>query len=329
MELILNATTDVIIVVDVNLLVLYMNDIAKQILNLDKEASYRNIHLFNDLIVSVLDPVPRNLSEFEAFLKMRVVKKGIITKLKNGTQLSISTIPLVGNMTVKGILITAQDITNFIEMKQELDMAFALTLPNSKIEHKLRSIVEYQDTYDIQSKKITITGVIKNGGYLHVVNCLKLFSVLHGQNITKIIGVDKDKLVQAFIYHDLGKSQPVLSIGDVVDPKEAFEDSRLHAFRSAEIAQNFYNLDDDVVEIIRYHHHSGDSLPDTLPWRLLPMLRVFQLIDGLSAAITRGGVQVEFSVLDCVVQVTEVNHRPKYNGTWQIDLYTGQRKGIN
>jgi hypothetical protein len=117
-------------------------------------------------------------------------------------------------------------------------MAFALTLPNSKVEYKLRSLVEYQDVYDTTTKKIKITG------------------------------------------------------------------------------------------IIRYHYHSEADLPESFPCRLLPMFRLFQLIDGLSAAITRGGVSADFIVRDTVIEVTERNLRPQYNGTWLIDLYTGDRKRV-
>jgi putative nucleotidyltransferase with HDIG domain len=172
---------------------------------------------------------------------------------------------------------------------------------------------------------ITITGIIPDGGYRHVVNCLKILASLHEQGITKLIGIDKDLLVKGLIFHDLGKSQPDLKIGDVVNPKEVFEDGKLHAYRGADIAKHFYGLDDDIVEIIRYHHHSEKELPESFTWRLRPMFRLFQLIDGLSAAITRGSVKLEFCVRDSVITVTEKNHRPQYNGTWQIDLYTGKR----
>jgi hypothetical protein len=151
---------------------------------------------------------------------------------------------------------------------------------------------------------------------------------LHTQGATKLIGIDKDLLVQALIFHDLGKSQPVLQIGDVVDPIEAFEDSKLHAQRSAEIAKIFYQLSDDVVELIRYHHHSEKELPESFGWHLRPMFRLFHLIDGLSAAITRGAVKADLEVRDSVITVKEENQRPQFNGTWQIDLYTGDRRKI-
>jgi hypothetical protein len=114
-----------------------------------------------------------------------------------------------------------------------------------------------------------------------------------------------------------------------VDPTKVFEDSRLHAYRSAEIAKNYYDQDEDIVEIIRYHHHREEDLPETFPWRLLPLLRLFKMIDGLSAAITRGGVKADFQLWDFVVQVSEVNDRPQYNGFWEIDLYTGRKIRLN
>jgi uncharacterized Zn ribbon protein len=306
LDMVLTSTQDAIIIVDDQLHVNYMNDSAKRILNIE-EHEYKERHFYNDL----------NLFEIANGHLVPIIQE----LMDEGTS-------QIEDGIKKGTLITGQDITSFVEMEQELDMAFALTLPNSKVEYKLKSLVEYKDKYDPLTNTITITGIIEDGGYRHVVNCLKLFSTLHGQGITKIIGIDKDKLVQAFIFHDLGKSQPRLSIGDVVDPKNAFEDGKLHAFRSAEIAKNFYHQDDVVVEMTRYHHHHEKELPDTFPWRLLPLFRLFQLIDGLSAAITRGGVMVKFSVNDCVIQVTEENHRPQYNGTWEIDLYTGERRRI-
>jgi PAS domain S-box-containing protein len=326
LDMVLTSTQDAIIIVDDQLHVNYMNDSAKRILNIE-EHEYKERHFYNDLNLfeianGHLVPILQELMD------EGISQKGIVRRTRNGKMLNITAVPVIEDGIKKGILITGQDITSFVEMEQELDMAFALTLPNSKVEYKLKSLVEYKDKYDPHTKNITITGIIEDGGYRHVVNCLKLFSTLHGQGITKIIGIDKDKLVQAFIFHDLGKSQPRLSIGDVVDPKNAFEDGKLHAFRSAEIAKNFYHQDDVVVEISRYHHHHEKELPDTFPWRLLPLFRLFQLIDGLSAAITRGGVMVKFSVNDCVIQVTEENHRPQYNGTWEIDLYTGERRRI-
>ncbi len=319
-------TEEAIILVDVNFCVQYMNNTAKRMLDVENE-DYENKHFYNDLeLVRVAQG--RSMSIIEEVLQTGKAIRHVFRQTKNDRHVSMNVIPLFEDGEQKAILVTALDVTDYMEMEKELDLAFALTLPNSKIEYKLKSTVEYQDIYDRDSGQITITGIIEDGGYRHVVNCLKIFSILSARGVTKVIGINKDELVQAFIFHDIGKSQPILHVGDVVNPKEAFEDGRLHAYRGAEIAKAFYHQSDIVVDIIQYHHHSEHELPESFSWRLLPMFRLFQLVDGLSAAITRGGVKVEFSVFDCKVQVTETNHRPQYNGTWQIDLYTGERKRL-
>ncbi|BCJ87054.1 HD domain-containing protein [Effusibacillus dendaii] len=318
---ILSSMEELLILVDYNLCVEYMNEAAERILNVQGVA-YKGKHIFNDLR---LWDIPTENSKVQEVLVTGVAQIGVVRTITDGKQILLNITPLIDNGKLTDILITGQDITETMEMQQELDMAFALTLPNSKVEYKLKSTVEYQDTYDPQTKKITITGIIHDGGYRHVVNCLKILASLHEQGITKLIGIDKDLLVQALIFHDLGKSQPVLKIGDVVDPREVFEDGKLHAFRGAEIAKHYYGLNDDIVEIIRYHHHSENELTESFSWRLSPMFRLFQLIDGLSAAMTRGSVKPGLSVRDSVITVTENNNRPQYNGTWQIDLYTGKR----
>ncbi|MCP3764757.1 hypothetical protein NLX67_20715 [Domibacillus sp. A3M-37] len=107
----------------------------------------------------------------------------------------MNAIPLVEEEIEKGILITGKDITDIMMMQNELDMAFALTLPNSKVEYKLKNTVEYMDTYDPDSKMITITGIIPDGGYRHIVNCLRLLSNLYQKGVAELIGIDKDQLV--------------------------------------------------------------------------------------------------------------------------------------
>jgi len=174
-------------------------------------------------------------------------------------------------------LITGEDVTALFAIEQELDMAFALTLPNSKVKYRLKSIPEYRDVYDPNTKLITVKGIVEDGGYRHVVNCLKLFSQLAEKGITQLIGIDKDALVQVFIFHDLGKSQPELQVADIVDPKIAFENGKLHAERSADMAKHHYQQRADIVNIIRYHHHEEKELPDTFPRHLLPMFRYFKL----------------------------------------------------
>jgi len=323
LDCILNSMGESIVLLDGKLCVCYMNSSAEKLFDLEG-IDYEGKHFFEDLKAWDI-PAGSIKSMPQEVFETGISHNGVIRNTKTGKKLSVNLTPLVDNGKKHGVLLSIQDVTEIMEKEQEIDLAFALTLPNSKVEYKLKSTVEYQDHYDPKTKMITITGIIQNGLYRHVINCLRLLSNLYIQGVTQIIGIDKDQLVQAFIFHDLGKSQPVLSIGDVVDPKQVFEDGKLHAFRGAEIAKNFYNQHDDVVEIIRYHHHKENELPKTFPWRLLPMLRLFQLVDGLSAAITRGGVDVNFTVQECLITVKEINHRPQYNGTWQIDLYTGKK----
>jgi PAS domain S-box-containing protein len=315
---------EALVLVDHNLRARFLNDSAVRMFNL-QGASYEGRHIFEDL---KLWEIPQRKSKVQEVLDTGIAQRGIIRKTPDDKTISINIVPLLNHGNRTGVLITGTDITDTIEMQHELDMAFALTLPNSKVEYKLKSTVEYRDVFDPESRMIRITGVIPDGGYRHVVNCLKIFANLHELEITKLIGIDKDQLVKALIFHDLGKVQPLLKIGDVVDPKEVFEDGKLHAQRGADISKHFYNLPDDVVEIIRYHHHGEDELPDSFTWKLRPTFRLFQLIDGLSAAITRGGVKVDFTVKDSVITVKEDNHRPHYNGTLQVDLYTGKRTRI-
>ncbi|WP_181833074.1 HD domain-containing protein [Bacillus taeanensis] len=324
---ILNSIDEALIVVDHELNVKYVNPTAEMFLKLEG-LTYKDKNFYSDL--NLLEKNTSNKKTvLEEVMETGRAKKGIIRKTKNNKQLSINVYPLIEEGVKKGVLITAQDVTDLLAMQDELDRAFALTLPNSKVENKLKNTVEYKDRYDAETGMITITEIISDGGYRHVVNCLRLLSNLYQQGITKIIGIEKDQLVQAFIFHDLGKSQPILAVGDVVDPKEVFEDGKLHAYRGAEIAKSFYHLDDDIVQIIHFHHHGERELPETFPWRLRPMFRLFQLIDGLSAAMTRGEVEVHFTVQDCVITVTEINQRPQYNGTWKVDLFTGQRIKIS
>jgi hypothetical protein len=318
---IVDSMDEALVVVDDDLCVRFLNESAVRILNL-KGVDYAGRHIFEDL---KLWKVPEGKSKVREVLDTGIAQRGIIRKAKDDRTISINIIPLMNQGKRTGALITGTDITDTIEIQHELDMAFALTLPNSKVEYKLKSTVEYQDAYDPDTRLITITGIIPDGGYRHVVNCLKILANLHELGITQLIGIDKDQLVKALIFHDLGKVQPLLKIGDVVDPKEVFENGKLHAYRGADISKHFYNLPDDVVEIIRYHHHGENELSESFTWKLRPMFRLFQLIDGLSAAITRGGVKVQFAVKDSVITVTEENHRPHYNGTWRVDLYTGKR----
>lgn len=323
LEYILSSMDETLILIDQELKIQYINPSGERLFGLE-EVEYEGKHIYNEAKFVQL-PIDYNNKVLEEVLKTGEARKNVLRKTFTNRILSMNAVPLVEEGVKKGVLVTGKDVTDIVDIQNEIDMAFALTLPNTRVEYKLKNTVEYNDIYDPETKMITITGIILDGGYRHVVNCLKLLSNLYQQGIAKIIGIDKDQLVQAFIFHDLGKSQPILSIGDVVDPKKVFEDSKLHACRGAEIAKQFYSVHQDIVDIIYYHHHGEHELPDTFPWRLRPMHRLFQVVDGLSASITRGGGKVDFTVHDCTLTITEINHRPQYNGTWQIDLFTGKR----
>lgn len=321
---IVDAMSEILVILDSQLRITFLNESAKKILQLSDDL-YMGKHFFRDLNVwSRYRDL--NRTKVHEVLETGNAIKGITRSTQEGRLLSINIVPIRISESLCGVLITAEDVTHLMAMEQELDMAFALTLPNSKVEYRLKSIPEYRDRYDPVTKQITVRGIVEDGGYRHVVNCLKLFSQLTVKGVTRLIGIDKDELVQAFVYHDLGKSQPVLQIGDMVDPKVAFEDGKLHADRSADMARYNYGQSEDVSDIIRYHHHGEKELPSSFPRRLLPMLRLFQIVDGTSAAITRGGVDVQFDVHDCTVEIREVNHRPEYNGTRLVNLYTGHRQ---
>ncbi|MCY0876032.1 MAG: PAS domain-containing protein [Firmicutes bacterium] len=319
-----DAMSEILVLLDDQLRVTFVNDSAKQILGLS-DISYQGKDFFSELDVWK-HYADRKRTKVHDVLESGVPIKGITRATQDGRILAINIVPVRISNATDGVLITGEDVTHLMAMEQELDLAFALTLPNSKVEYRLKSIPEYRDRFDPKTKQITITGIVKDGGYRHVVNCLKLFSQLTAQGVTRLIGIEKDDLVQAFVYHDLGKSQPDLHVGDVVDPKVVFEEGKLHADRSADMAQFNYGQKQDVVDVIRYHHHGEQELPSTFARRLLPMLRLFQIVDGTSAAMTRGGVDVSFAVHDCTVTIREVNHRPIYNGTRLVNLYTGERQ---
>ncbi|HHW02155.1 MAG TPA: HD domain-containing protein [Thermoanaerobacterales bacterium] len=209
---------------------------------------------------------------------------------------------------------------------QELEKALANLFADPMIAAKLKSTVEYQDEYDPATGKIKITGVIEEGVYRHVVNILRLLTELWEQGLMELAGMHQDTLVKTAIFHDLGKVQPRLEVGEIVDPKEAFESGKFHAFRSALLARRVYHLGENLVYLIRYHHHREDELPADFPRSLLPMHRLFRLLDGLSAGISRRGSRVNLTVRGTVVQVREESAHPTYNRCLELDLYSGNAK---
>jgi hypothetical protein len=207
---------------------------------------------------------------------------------------------------------------------QEAEEAFALMLPNSRVELKLRTSPEYRDEIDPDSGLVRVVEVIPDGTYRHVINALKIASDLKKVGALDRLGVDKDTIVQTMIYHDLGKQQPRLAVGDLIDPREVFEPSHLHAERSAAFAAGTYVRDENVLTLIRHHHHREEELPDTFPARLLPMLRIVRLIDGLSAAVTRNRARLTVGMEGNEIVVHEDNPRPQYCGTHRLEPFSGR-----
>ncbi|NPV27369.1 MAG: HD domain-containing protein [Firmicutes bacterium] len=179
------------------------------------------------------------------------------------------------------------------------------------------------DEYDAASEKIRITGVISQGVYRHVINILKLLADTFQQGLMELPGLEKEVLVNAAIFHDLGKVQPDLKVGDLVRPEEVFEPGYLHAARGAALARGIYNLNPNTVVLIEYHHHAEEGLPGDFPAYLLPMYRFFRLIDGLSAGITRRKAEVKLRVDGSKIHVVENSPMPRYNRSFVLDLYSG------
>lgn len=260
----------------------------------------------------------------------------VMTPLADGRVFSVNYVPMIQDGEVRGIIETFHDVTEqehlraqLVNSRDELDRAFALTLPNSRVEHKLKHTPEYRDKYDPETGLITVTEVIEDGNYKHVVNALKVLADLNSKGIMSLLGISKDILVQSIIFHDLGKSQPQLEVGQTVDPKKVFEYSPAHAARSADIAAHFYHKDQDVIWLVRYHHHTEDELPLDFPRHLMPMLRLLQLVDGLSAALTRRNATIKLDVEGTRVTVHERNGHPDFNRSRVVDLFTGESAVIN
>ncbi|MGB9661744.1 MAG: HD domain-containing protein [Moorellaceae bacterium] len=230
----------------------------------------------------------------------------------------------------KGFLVAFIDVTSEYQLmervrqaQEEAELALATMLPDQRIERRLKDIIEYQDEYDEASGKIKITGIIKDGVYRHVINILRLIAEATRQGLMELPGIDKNTLVTAAVFHDLAKVQPVLSIGDEVDPREVFEPGYLHAFRGAAMARGIYQLSEEICRIIQYHHTSEGELPPEFPVHLLPMYRFFRLVDGLSAGITRRYSQVTLKLCGTTLCVKEQSNFLPYNRYLELDLYAG------
>jgi PAS domain S-box-containing protein len=266
----------------------------------------------------------------------RVLKTGealydVEQHLKDGRIWKVNFVPLIEHSEVVGVVQTFRDITRdkviedqLSRTRDELDEAFALTLPNSRVERKLKSTPEYRDNYDPVTGTITVTEVISDGSYRHVVNALKVLADLNRKGVMHLLGMEKDILVDSVIFHDLGKAQPELEVSECVDPREAFESGMLHAERSADLAANYYGKNPNVVTLIRHHHHPEEMLKD-FPRHLLPMFRLLKLADGLSASLTRRGGKIALEVRDHSVFIQEQNNHPEHCHVYSVNLLTGQQ----
>lgn len=223
---------------------------------------------------------------------------------------------------------TAQDLVN--HQNRELEVAFGLTLPNSKVETKLKTSPEYQDIYDPKTDRATVTGVLSDGTYWHVINGLRIMGELKVLGVFQLVGIDKDTMVQAFIFHDIGKAQPHLELGETFVPKDTFEPGYLHAARSADWASKDYHVAPDVEWLVRYHHTAEGQLPPSFPKALLPMLRLFQLVDGLSAGMTRRQATIApLRLYGSTLEIQETNIDARYHRHYTLSIYTGEEQDLS
>ncbi|PSR23690.1 MAG: hypothetical protein C7B45_02595 [Sulfobacillus acidophilus] len=256
--------------------------------------------------------------------------------IQNGRHIRFSFGTMRERDTLVAIVITFVDVTELRNAEQkaedtarEAEMAFALALPNSKVEMKLKSSPEYQDLYDPVTGQATVTAIIPDGTYWHVVNGLRIMAELKEIGVFQLVGLDKDTMVQAFIFHDIGKDQPRLALRQSFVPAETFEPGPLHAARSADWAAKDYHLSADVQWIIRYHHTPESDLPNDFPKALKPMWRLLRLIDGLSAGITRRQAKIAPITRDgTILTIREDNDDLRYRRAYTISIYTGEEHSL-
>ena len=233
---------------------------------------------------------------------------------------------------VAAVIITFMDITDVVTAEtrarqawQEVESAFALSLPNTKVEAKLKTSPEYEDLYDPVTGVATVTAVIPDGTYWHVVNGLRLMAELHGIGVFELMSIDKDTLVQAFIFHDIGKQQPTLQLGQPFVPHETFEPGWMHAARSADWAVRYYGVSSDAAWLIRHHHTPRAEIPADFPPTLLPMWHLLKLVDGLSAGLTRRAAHRDpFTLQGSRLTVGERNRDARYHRRYMLSIYTGE-----
>lgn len=190
----------------------------------------------------------------------------------------------------------------------------------------LRDSPEFMDYYDQQTGMILITEVIEKGTFDHIINCLDIIYKLKQLNIFKKFDILEKKLIETTLFHDISKNQPVLSVGQKVFANEVFEDGTIHAEKSAKKAFEKYNISTDTYYTILYHHHEEKELPlnkHTANENWLITYRLFRIIDGLSAALTRSKASIHIGFDSYGIFIDESTSNINYNGTWYHNLYTG------
>lgn len=252
-------------------------------------------------------------------------------KLLSGSTFMLNYLPVVKDGSLNYLVISLRDVSGekeAIEFNRtaykEMTEAFRVMLPTTKIEKKLKSIPEYQDIFNPTTGLVEIIEVIPDGTFRHVINCLNIVSELHKKGLFNVSELERTVVVQAMLLHDIGKRQPVLHVGDTVDPQKVFPEGRKHARVSAGLIQNYPLVSPDVIPLIFYHHHREEELPGEFPDRLLPMWRLVRLVDGLSAALTRRHAQLDIWVDGSRIAVMEQNPHPYYNGVRQMDVLSGK-----
>ncbi len=183
---------------------------------------------------------------------------------------------------------------------EEADKAFGLTLPNSRVESKLKHSPEFHDVLDSDSGTprspprfpMAHAGISPTGWHPGRVE---------GARLLQQVRLGQDTLAPAFIFHDLGKEQPPLSPEQNVRPADTFERRRRHAEHGADWTAPYYHAGEDAAALAHHHHTPLGELRDTFPAALIPMLHAMELADGLSELTRRlaavGPVEPEATVL--------------------------------
>lgn len=328
----INAMASGLLIVDAHGIVRVLNPYGASLLGVAPEEVLN--HPYDDLAPALFphmvdylrgSAIPRILAGHEALQGERQFQ------IQNGRHLLFKFGTVRQDDQLVAILVTFMDVTPLKEAEaraqaqaQELEMAFGLTLPNSKVITKLQASPEYQDTYNPDTGVATVTAVIPEGTYRHVINGLRVMAELHALGVFQLVGLDKDTLVQAFIFHDIGKEQPILQVGTPFIPAETFEPGHLHAERSADWAAKYYRVSSDVEWLIRMHHTAESDLPPAFPAALKPMWRLIRLVDGLSAGITRRRAQLDPLVLEgSTLLIHERNQDARYHRHYRVAIYSG------